>query len=162
MNSKWILVALGLIVVFIQYVTYPFLNINRVVPDLVLIFVLLLSIKFESGFVFLMAFILGIFQDLILTNFIGLSSIGNLVAVYPVILFGSKSKSLETSTFLWKISMSSIIKYIIVFYVIFLPQNFGVIHILIYYVLPYMFYTLVLSFVLLLLFKNLLDQYVSS
>ena len=96
MNSKWILVALGLIVVFIQYVTYPFLNINRVVPDLVLIFVLLLSIKFESGFVFLMAFILGIFQDLILTNFIGLSSIGNLVAVYPVILFGSKSKSLET------------------------------------------------------------------
>lgn len=159
MNNKYVITGIGIILVFFQYVFYPFFNINGIIPDITLLFLLILILKFESGFVLFLAFFLGIFQDLALTKFLGISSLSNVITIYLGIIWASHS--IEVYTFLWKIFLLAFIKYLIMYYIVFLSSAISLSQIIFQYAIPYSIYTLLVSFVILLLFKNIINKYVS-
>lgn len=157
MNNKLVISGIGIILVLIEYLFSPFLNINSMIPDLVLVFLFLISVKSETGFAFMLAFLLGILQDLFNSDLIGISAASNLLALYFVSWISIKE--LTMTAFVWGLLLMGVVKYTVYYQIIFLQSEYSFLAIVFKFTIAHSIYTLIVGLFIFSLSRNLFKRY---
>ncbi len=149
-------IILFFIIIFFETNVIHLFAVLNTTPDLVLIFVLIISLKEPRSTAIIFAFFAGLVQDAFITQFFGLSALSKLIVVLLGTFFQQAKKKYDlvhfTSTFAFLIFTHEFI-YQMVYS---LGNHLGFFRLLFYYIFPKTLYTLVVSVMVYLMFHQYL------
>lgn len=153
---KYIIVYF-ILIVFETNVIYLF-AIYNITPDLILIFVLIISYKEERTPAMLIAFFAGLLQDVFSADFFGLAALTKVIIVFVASFFQLPTKKYSllyyTMSFLFLIFFHDLVYQ----FIYALGGEIGFFKLLIFYILPSTIYTLIFGVMAYLILKRKLWQ----
>jgi len=152
MRKYGILIAAGFLVFILQTTFSQVISIKGWSPDFLIILVFVVTLRFNATLSLIFAFIMGIMQDLFITDFSGISAFSNVLAAYAALFF--KENNITTSVFTLGLLVISLIRHTIFFFLITIGSQFEFWVFFYQTVLPNSVYTLVIGVLIFFVFKN--------
>lgn len=133
------------IVIICQVTVSDFFSIKGISPDFILIYLIFFSFKDKRTSSTITGFLGGLFQDLLGSGFIGISSLSKSVTGFFVNLFQEKSKIRKNILFYWVLLLGCFFHDVIFYMIYTMGTNFSFFEMLIRYSLPSTIYNFILG-----------------
>jgi rod shape-determining protein MreD len=142
---KYLLLFLSLLL--LQTTLLPLMAIGGVVPDIVLIGVIILGIRQGAVAAILVGCVAGFVEDAFVTRLFGLSSLANAFAGFVAGYFSREKVKYNLQVTLGVVLATALMHDVIYFFIYTLGTSVGFFRMLLRYVAPTSFYTLILAFI---------------
>ncbi len=154
------LIILGFIVLILQSAFAPIINIAGWTPDFLIILIFIISFRYNVTPALLYAFLLGLMQDLFVTDFVGLSAAANVVAAYTALHF--KESVMTPGIFALGLLVVSLVKHLVYYFVLSFGPTFDFWIFLYSVVFPQSIYTLIIGVIIFFIFNNLILKEINN
>jgi len=142
---KYLLLFLSLLL--LQTTLLPLMSIGGLVPDIVLIGVIILGIRQGAVAAILAGCLAGFAEDAFVTRLFGLSSLANAFAGFVAGYFSREKVKYNLQVTLGVVLATALVHDVIYFFIYTLGTSVGFFRMLLRYVVPTSFYTLILAFI---------------
>lgn len=132
------------------------ISIKNVTPDLILIFVIIISLRETRSKSTLIGFFSGLIQDIFITQFFGLSALAKSVVGFWGVFFQRPKKKYNLSSFAIAASTMVFVHEIIFGIIYNLGTHFGFFRFLFKFVLPRTLYTVLFALIIYFIFRPML------
>ncbi len=132
------------------------ISIRYITPDLILIFIIILSLRENRFEMIVFAFFAGLIQDSFTTGFFGLSALTKAIVAFLGIYFQQPKKKYNLSFYILTFTVLVSIHEIIYQFIYNLGSHLGFFHLMFYYMIPRTLYTIIFAVLAYLLFKSVL------
>lgn len=141
------------LLLFVEKNLLHLISIKNVTPDLILIFVIIVSLREKRSKSTIIGFFSGIIQDAFVTHFYGLSALSKSTVGFWGAFFQQPKKKYNLSSFAVSVTILVFVHEIIFGFVYNLGVHFGFFRLVLYFIIPRMLYTLVFALISYLIFK---------
>ena len=141
------------LLLFVEKNLLHLISIKNVTPDLILIFVIIVSLREKRSKATLIGFFSGIIQDAFVTHFFGLSALSKSTVGFWGAFFRRPKKKYNLSSFSVAVVTLVFIHEMIFGFVYNLGTHFGFFRLLLYFIIPRMLYTFIFALISYLIFK---------
>lgn len=133
-----------------------FISIKGIVPDLILIFVIIISLQENRSKSTVIGFIAGLVQDIFSTYFFGLSALTKSIVGFWGVFFQQPKKKYSLSSYLITVAMLVLVHETIFGIIFNLGTHTGFFSLMFQFILPRTVYTLLFAVITYLIFKPVL------
>lgn len=154
MRKYGILILAAFLVFILQTVFAQVINIHGWSPDFLIILVFVVSLRFNPTLSLVFAFLVGLLQDMFVTDFFGISAFSNVIAAYIALFF--KENKITTGVFTLGLLIVSFTKHFVFYFLLTIGSQFNFWMFLYLVVLPQSIYTLIIGVLIFFVFKNLI------
>lgn len=144
------------LLLFIEKNLIHLIAINGVAPDLILIFVIIISLKESKSKSTLIGFFSGLLQDVFSTSFLGLSALAKSIVGFWGVFFQQASKKYSLSYFTITVAILVFIHEFVFGFIYNIGTGLGFFRLVFHFIIPRTFYTLLLALITYLIFKPVL------
>lgn len=149
-------IIIYLLLLFIEKNLIHLISIKDITPDLILIFVIIISLKENKSKSTVIGFFSGLFQDIFGTGFFGLSALTKSIIGFWGCYFQQPKKKYTLSFYTVTISILVLVHEIIFGFIYNLGTHLGFFHLMFHKMFPRTLYTLLFSVIVYLIFKPIL------
>ncbi len=139
-------IFLYIICLFLQLILTDLIEIKQIRPDFLLIFVVWFAQHEGQAYGTIVGFFAGLFQDVYLVHFFGLSALGKSVTGFIAGLISQQSKTQKSFWFLLNLGINSFI-HDFIYFNIYLGTGIGFFHRIFFYIIPSSFYTFIIGII---------------
>jgi len=144
------------LLLFIEKNLLHLISIKNITPDLILIFVIIVSLRENKNKATVIGFLAGLIQDVIATGFWGLSALTKSIVGFWGGFFQQPPKRYNLSFYLVAVSILVLVHEIIFGFIYNLGTHSGFFRLLLQFIIPRALYTLVFAIIIYLIFKPVL------
>lgn len=145
-----------LLLLFIENNLLHLISIKNVTPDLILIFVIIISLRESKNKATAIGFLAGLIQDVFTTGFWGLSALTKSIVGFWGVFFQQPKKRYNLSYFAVVVSVLVVIHEIIFGLIYNLGTRIGFFQLLLEYMFPRAIYTGIIALITYMIFKPML------
>jgi len=145
-----------ILLLFIEKNLLHLISIKDVTPDLILIFVIIISLRENKSKATVIGFIAGLIQDVFATGFFGLSTLTKTIVGFWGAFFQQPKKRYNLSAYASVVSILVIVHEIIFGFIYNLGIHLGFFRLMFQFMLPRALYTLLSALIIYLIFKSML------
>lgn len=149
-------IVIYFVLLFLEKNLLHLISINNMTPDLILIFVIIISLRENRSRATLIGFAAGLIQDAFITHFFGLSALAKSTVGFWGVFFQRPKKKYNLATFSVAVLALVLVHELIWGAVYNFGVKFGFFRILWQFVIPRTMYTSVFAVILYLIFKSML------
>ncbi len=146
------------LLLFIEKNLLHLISIKNITPDLILIFVIIMSLRENKSSATLIGFFSGLIQDVFTTGFFGLSALTKSIVGFWGCFFQQPKKKYNLSIYVVTVTTLVLVHEIIYGFIYNLSSHFGFFRLVFQFIIPRSLYTLFLSVIVYLIFKPLFWQ----
>ena len=149
-------VIIYFLLLFVEKNLLQLISIKNVTPDLILIFVIIISLRENRSKSTLVGFFSGLFQDVFTTYFFGLSALAKSIVGFWGVFFQRPQKKYNLSSYAIAVSILVFVHEIIFGIIYNLGTHFGFFKFLFQFVFPRTLYTVLFALIVYFIFKPML------
>ncbi len=146
------------LLLFVEKNLLHLISIKNVTPDLILIFVIMVSLREKRSKSTVIGFCSGLIQDAFVTHFFGLSALAKSIVGFWGVFFQRPKKKYNLSSFAVAVVILTFVHEIIFGFVYNLGVHIGFFRLLLYFIIPRMLYTVTFGLISFLIFKPMLSK----
>jgi len=144
------------ILLFVEKNLLHLISIKNVTPDLILIFVIIISLRENRSRATLFGFLGGLVQDAFVTHFFGLSALTKSIVGFWGAFFQRSPKKYNLSSFAVAVATLVVVHEIIFGFIYNLGVHFGFFRLLLSFIIPRTLYTFMFALISYFIFKPML------
>lgn len=144
------------ILLFAEKNLLSFISIKGIVPDIILIFVIIISLQENKAKSTVIGFIAGLIQDIFSTYFFGLSALTKSIVGFWGGIFQQPKKKYSLSSYSIAVAIMVLVHEIIFGIIYNLGTHTGFFRLMVQFIIPRTVYTLLFAIITFLLFKPIL------
>jgi len=144
------------ILLFAEKNLLSFISIKGIVPDIILIFVIIISLQENKAKSTVIGFIAGLIQDIFSTYFFGLSALTKSIVGFWGGIFQQPKKKYSLSSYSIAVAIMVLVHEIIFGIIYNLGTHTGFFRLMVQFIIPRTVYTLLFAVITFLLFKPIL------
>ncbi|UCE04713.1 MAG: rod shape-determining protein MreD [bacterium] len=141
------------LLLFVEKNLLHLISIKEVTPDLILIFVIIISLGEKKSKATIIGFFAGLIQDVFTTGFFGLSALTKTIVGFWGTFFQQPKKRYNLSTYAIAVSILVIVHEIIFRFIYNLGTHIGFFQLVVQIMFPRALYTLLFALIIYLIFK---------
>ncbi|MFZ5516421.1 MAG: rod shape-determining protein MreD [Candidatus Zhuqueibacterota bacterium] len=131
-------------------------SIRHITPDLILIFIIILSLNEKRMQMIIFAFFAGLIQDSFISGFFGLSALTKSIVAFFGIYFQQPKRKYNLAYFIFTFVVLVSIHELVYQFIYALGSHWGFFRLVLYYMIPRTLYTVVFAVLAYLLFRTML------
>jgi len=144
------------LLLFIETNLLHLVSINNVTPDLILVFVIIISLQENRSKATLIGFVAGLIQDIFSTHFFGLSALTKSIVGFWGVQFQQSKRNYNLSYYLLVVAILTLLQEFIFGFIYNFGTQLGFFRLCWQYALPKALYTLFMAVIAYLIFRPML------
>ena len=149
-------IIIYVLLLFIEKNLVHLIAIKHITPDLILIFVIIISLREDRGKSTVIGFFAGLFQDVFTTGFFGLSAMTKSMVGFLGFVFQQPKKKYNLTYYIIIFAILVFIHEIIYQFIYSLGGHISFFRLLFYYIIPKAIYTVIVAIMVYFIFKPIL------